>query len=150
MLNHLIENGRVRSVAWSPDGNWMASGSDDKTIKVWNTKTGQCQSTLTVDSGYGGVQSVSFSPMGDMIAAGCDNGKIYLLDASTAEVKRSLSVNSGVESVVFSPDGSKIAAAYGYEIQLFDAQTQAKLGSPMTGHSMYVTAVSYSCLFSNV
>ena len=47
VLNHLIENGRVRSVAWSPDGNCMASGSDDKTIKVWNTKTGQCQSTLT-------------------------------------------------------------------------------------------------------
>ena len=47
VLNHLIENGRVRSVAWSPDGNCMASGSYDKTIKVWNTKTGQCQSTLT-------------------------------------------------------------------------------------------------------
>jgi WD40 repeat protein len=45
VLNHLIENGRVRSVAWSPDGNCIASGSDDKTIKVWNTKTGQCQST---------------------------------------------------------------------------------------------------------
>jgi WD40 repeat protein len=44
---NLIENGRVRSVIWSPDGKNIASGSHDKTIKVWNTQTGQCVSTLT-------------------------------------------------------------------------------------------------------
>jgi WD40 repeat protein len=43
---NLIENGRVRSVVWSPDGKNIVSGSDDKTIKVWNAQTGQCVSTL--------------------------------------------------------------------------------------------------------
>ncbi len=52
MLNHVIENGSVRSVGWSPDGNSVASGSSDKTIKVWNAKTGQCVSTLTGHSGW--------------------------------------------------------------------------------------------------
>jgi WD40 repeat protein len=47
VLNNLIENGRVRSVAWGPDGKNIASGSDDKTIKVWNAQTGQCVSTLS-------------------------------------------------------------------------------------------------------
>jgi WD40 repeat protein len=94
-------------VVWTPDGKSIASGSVDSTIKVWNAQTGQCVSTLNVDSG-------------------------------------------SVNSVAFCPDGSKIAAAHSHEIQLFDAQTQAKLGSPLTGHSEYVTAVSYSCLFSNM
>ncbi len=76
-------------MAWSADGK-VASGSADKTIKIWNINTGQCVSTLTVDS--------------------------------------------IVWSVAFAPDGSKIAAAYSDKIQIFDAQTKAKLGSPLTGH----------------
>ena len=47
MLTHLIANGRVRSVAWSPDGTRLASGSEDKTIKLWNAETGHCLSTLS-------------------------------------------------------------------------------------------------------
>ena len=39
-------NRRVWSVAWSPDGKNIASGSKDKTVKVWNAQTGQCVSTL--------------------------------------------------------------------------------------------------------
>ncbi len=87
----------VTSVAWNNDGSKLASGSWDKTVKVWSVGsagTFECESTLTVDSGFGGVQSVSFSPMGDMIAAGCGNGKIHLLDAVTGAVKRSLSGHS--------------------------------------------------------
>ena len=104
-------------------------------MKIWETSTGTFVSTLTVDSGLGGVYSVSFSPMGDMIAVGCYNGKIHLLDTATAAVKRSLTVDSPVNSVAFSPDGSTIAAAHYETIQIFDAQTQAKVGSPLTGHS---------------
>ena len=128
----------VMSVAWNNDDTKLASGSCDETVRIWavgSAGTFECQSTLNVDSGFYGVRSISYSPTGDMIAAGCDNGKIHLLDASTAEVKRSLSVDYPVNCVVFSPDGSKIAAAYHEKIQLFDAQTQAKLGSPLSGHS---------------
>jgi len=46
--------------------------------------------------------------------------------------------------VAFSPDGSKIAAAYSDKIQIFDAQTQGKIGSPLNGHSRSVTSVAWN------
>ena len=47
VLTSSHRNRRVWSVAWSPDGTKLASGSEDKTVKIWNAKTGQCVSTLT-------------------------------------------------------------------------------------------------------
>ncbi len=105
-------------------------------------------------SGGKQINCVAFSPDGKIIAAGdggmIQAGSVRLYDTVTGDVKSTLTVDSSVHSVSFSPDGSKIAAAYSNEIQLFDTQTQAKLGSPLRGHSGYVTAVSYSCSFSNV
>jgi WD40 repeat protein len=51
------------------------------------------------------------------------------------ECQSTMTVDSAVNSVAFSPDGSKIAAAYSDAIQIFDAQTQGKIGSPLSGHS---------------
>jgi WD40 repeat protein len=54
-------------VAWSPDGT-VASGSADKTIKLWNTNTGQCVSTLSGHSHY--VTSVAWNNDGTKLASG--------------------------------------------------------------------------------
>ena len=64
--------------------------------------------------------------------------------AGTFECKSTLTVDSEVNSVAFCPDGSKIAAAHSNKIQIFDVQTQAKLGSPLTGHSSAVRAVTWN------
>ena len=74
MLTHLIENGRVRSVAWGPDGKNIASGSDDKTIKVWNAQTGQFVSTLRGHNDP--VRCVCFSPCGTKIVSGGGQSKV--------------------------------------------------------------------------
>ena len=69
-----------------------------------------------------------------MLASGSDDKTIKLWDAQSGKVNSTLTVDSIVWSVAFAPDGSKIAAAYSDKIQIFDAQTKAKLGSPLTGH----------------
>ena len=89
----------VLCVAFDPQKpNILASGSRDKTIKIWNASSGELQSTLTVDSGEYGVFSVSFSPKDNVIAAGCYNGKIHLVDAVAGEVKSTLTGHRYVPS----------------------------------------------------
>ena len=121
------------SVSFSPDGKQVASGSYDNSVKIWETSTGTCVSTLSGHSDY--VRAVSWSPDGTMLASGSNDKTIKLWDAQSGKVNSTLSVNSEVSSVAFCPDGSKIAAAHSNKIQIFHVQTQAKLGSPLSGHS---------------
>ena len=70
----------VNSVSFSPDGQILASGSDDRTIKLWEVKTGKEIKTLSGHS-YD-VNSVSFSPDGKILASGSRDKTIKLWDFS--------------------------------------------------------------------
>ena len=85
----------VLSLAFSPDGSTIASGSNDRTIRLWDAHTGEL---LRVLAGY----SVVFSPDGSTIASGSDDNTIRLWDAHTGEL---LGVLAGHSVVAFSPDG---------------------------------------------
>ena len=64
----------VRSVSFSPDGQTLASGSDDDTIRLWEVSTGRTVRTLTGHTNS--VYSVSFSPDGQTLASGSDDDTI--------------------------------------------------------------------------
>jgi WD40 repeat protein len=76
----------VFSVAFSPDGKILASGSDDHTIKLWDVATGQEVRTLTGHTWE--VWSVAFSPDGKILASGSWDGTILLWDVEAALGKR--------------------------------------------------------------
>jgi hypothetical protein len=79
----------VNSVAFSPDGRLLASGSADKTIKLWEVATGSLVRTLSghTDS----VSSVAFSPDGRLLASGSSDNTIKLWDVASGSLVRTLS-----------------------------------------------------------
>jgi WD40 repeat protein len=133
----------VTSVAFSPDGHRLASGSDDMTVRVWNADTGQSiGAPLTGHTDY--VLGVVFTPDGHRLASGSRDGTVRLWNADTGQpVGTPLAGPFGsVTRVVFSPDGHTVASG-GYAdgtVQLWNADTGQPRGAPLTGH----TAIPFS------
>ena len=146
-----LSSHRVVSVCFSSDGKQIASGSRDRTVKIWNASSGELQSTLNVD---GRIFSVSFSPDGEFIAAGYGypGNAIQIFKAQTGEKFQSplTGHSERVNCVVFSPNGKVIASCSGQgymrdnSVRLWDASTGEPIGSPLTGHTRYVPALSCS------
>ena len=97
----------VYSVAFSSNGNTIASGSKDKIVRLWDANTGRHLRTLTGHIGW--VLSVSFSPDGNTLASGSGDG-IRLWDANTGRHLRTLTGTYWVNSVAFSPNGNTLAS----------------------------------------
>ncbi|MBD2607687.1 serine/threonine protein kinase [Scytonema hofmannii FACHB-248] len=98
----------VNSIAISSDGQILASGSGDKTIKLWSMTTGKEIRTLT--GHFGGVWCVAFSPDGQVLASGSGDRTIKLWEVATGKEIHSLTHFCGVTSITFTPDGNWLAA----------------------------------------
>ncbi|QJB43342.1 hypothetical protein HGD76_02975 [Dolichospermum flos-aquae CCAP 1403/13F] len=133
----------VWSVAYSPDGQTLASGSDDKTIKLWNVKTGNLLQTLSGHSDM--VISVAYSPDGQTLASGSYDNTIKIWDVKTGNLLQTLSGHSrSVWSVAYSPDGQTLASgSWDNTIKIWDVKT-GNLLQTLTGHSSPVSSVAYS------
>jgi Tol biopolymer transport system component len=102
---------RVFSVAWSLDGATLAS-VESSTVILWDVEMAKQLRTLT---GHTGAVSVAWSPDGAALASGSTDGTVVLWDAATGERLRTLTGHIDVvHSVMWSPDGTMLASAGGY------------------------------------
>ncbi|QIR36511.1 ribosome assembly protein 4 [Tolypothrix sp. PCC 7910] len=133
----------VYSVAFSRDGQRLASSSDDNTIKIWDIATGKAIATLTGHSSS--VRSVAFSPDGQKLASGSLDKTITIWDIATGKAIATLTGHSSsVISVAFSPDGQKLASgSFDNTIKIWDIAT-GKAIATLTGHSSSVRSVAFS------
>lgn len=133
----------VNSVTLSPDGQFLASGHQDKIIRLWNLDTAEVISTLTGHSQ--GVKSVAFSPDGKMLATGSDDQTIKLWDWKNHQEIHTLSGHSHtVKSVAFSPDAQMLASgSWDQTIKVWNVHSGV-LERTLTGHRLQVSAVAFS------
>ncbi len=146
----------MHSMALSPEGNTLASGSEDTTIRLWDMHTGERKKTLNGHTHR--VYSVAFSPDGKTLASGSDDNTIRLWNVDTGETERILTGHAGefegvdngpssvegVKSVTFSPDGKTLASGGGDNIiHLWDIDT-GKINMTLIGHTHWVFSLAFS------
>ncbi len=135
---------RVRALAYSPDSRFLASGSEDKTIKIWSTNKYKKHATLKGHTGW--VSALAFSEDGKYIASGDTESNVHLWDVHK---KRRIAIfkghTNGILAMTFSPDGKTLAtgSADG-TIRFWDVNTQKAESIFTTGHTEWVRDISFS------
>ena len=135
--------GSVLSVAFSPDGKFLASCDTNGEIRLWRVK--DSQSILTLQGHDDWVRSVAFSADSKIITSGSDDHTVKLWDTETGQCLRTFQGHSNrVKSVAFSAD-SKIIASGGddHTVKLWDTETGQCLQT-FQGHISWVNSVIFN------
>jgi WD40 repeat protein/heme exporter protein D len=147
--------GSVWSVAFSPDGHWLATGSEDATARLWDLAAEDPGVEPLVLAGHrASVLSVAFSPDGHWLATGSEDKTVRLWDLGAEDPRAEPLELTGHEgpvlSVAFSPDGRWLATGSGDKLddtaRLWDlgAEDPGAESLELTGHEGPVLSIAFS------
>ncbi len=134
---------QVNTVAWSPDGTLIASGSNDKQVRIWNPLANK---TIRFYINHqDAVSSVAWSPHGTYIASGSFDKTVQVWNASTGELIYSFKGHQDVvNTVAWSPDGTYIASGSSDKtVRVWKVSTH-ELIYTYNQHSDFVSSVLWS------
>jgi WD40 repeat protein len=136
---------RITSVAWSPNGKYIASGSLDQTVQVWAANPGDHFQPSIYRGHTAGVQAVAWSPESNRVASGSIDKTVQVWDAlSGAHVAIYHGHSDIVQTVAWSPDGNSIASGSADgTVYLWDVAT-GKQKYVYHGHRASVNSIVWS------
>lgn len=150
---------KICDVIFTSNGRHLVSASDDKTIRVWDTSTGEIVRVIRcqIGTGYEGkIYAAALSPDNRLLAVGgwmgpsinyelVDSGIIRLIDFQTGEVKTLLKGHRNVVfGLAFSQDGNRlISGSFDKTARIWNVHTQ-KTVQVLKGHTEFIYAVAFS------
>ncbi|KIJ39234.1 hypothetical protein M422DRAFT_175550 [Sphaerobolus stellatus SS14] len=152
LMNHSFQSqlkshtGGVNSVAFSPDGKKIVSGSYDTTLCIWNAEKHELIGQ-PLQGHTRLIQSVAFASDGKTMASGSDDRKVCIWDVEKQElIGQPLQGHTNlVRSVAFSPDKKTIVSgSWDSTVRIWDVEKHKQIGEPLQGHTHYVLSVAFS------
>jgi eukaryotic-like serine/threonine-protein kinase len=133
----------LTSVACSPDGRWLAAGSEDNSVLTW--EIGKSAPKFRLQDHSAGITAVAFSPDGQYLASSSRDHTIVLWDVASGRKVRSLLGHTGaVTSLAFCADGGRlISGSMDHSLRLWDVEA-GTCAATFQGHGAGVNGVACS------